>query len=119
MPTYHGSCHCGAIAYHVTAPEISAGLRCNCSICIRKGALMTEFTVAPDQIQFQIAEGALSTYQFATQVAKHHFFNRCGIYTHHESRVKPGHIRLNIGCIEGLDATALPATLYDGAATAS
>ena len=76
---------------------------------------MTEFTVPPENIQFSIKENSLSTYRFGSGVAEHHFCNKCGIYTHHGTRVKPGHYRLNIGCIEGVVATTLPAGLYDGA----
>jgi uracil-DNA glycosylase len=36
---YHGSCHCGGIAFDVEG-ELSQAMACNCSICARKGALM-------------------------------------------------------------------------------
>lgn len=116
MKIYQASCHCGSISYTATVPEINLGLRCNCSLCIRKGALMTEFTVPPEAFELSVKDDALACYQFGSEVAKHYFCNKCGIYTHHETRVKPGHIRLNIGCIKGLDATSLPAGLFDGAA---
>ena len=46
MKTYTGSCHCGAVRFAFKAPEIDKGLRCNCSLCRRKGALMSGFVVA-------------------------------------------------------------------------
>lgn len=115
MNEYHGSCHCGAVSYVAKAPEITKGLRCNCSLCVRKGALMTAFTVSPENMQLKIEDGALSTYQFGSKVAKHNFCNRCGIYTHHETRVNPGHFRLNIGCITGVDVFSLDFEVHDGA----
>lgn len=112
---YHGQCHCGAIKYQFESEEITHGLRCNCSICIRKGALMTAFVVASDNISINAADGALATYQFGSKTAHHHFCNQCGIYTFHQVSSKPGHYRLNIGCIEGIDATKLPFDVFDGA----
>ena len=55
MKTYRGSCHCGAIRFAFKGPEkIENGLRCNCSICRRKGALMSGFTIAPDEIEIEV-----------------------------------------------------------------
>ena len=40
MNTYRGSCHCGAIRFTFKGPDkIESGLRCNCSICRRRGHL--------------------------------------------------------------------------------
>ena len=38
---YQGSCHCGAIKFSYEGEEITQALRCTCSICRRKGALMS------------------------------------------------------------------------------
>ena len=113
---YSGSCHCGAVRFEFSAPAIESGLRCNCSICRRKGALMTPFVLAPDEIRITAAEGALSTYTFGDGVAKHHFCKHCGIYPFHQTMRKPGHYRVNIGCIEGLDSIHMPFDVFDGAA---
>ncbi len=112
---YDGSCHCGGIRFIFSGPPILRGLRCNCSICRRKGALMTEYLVAPTDIRIEENDGCLSTYQFGSKVAKHHFCKRCGIYTFHQSLRKPGHYRFNIGCIADIDAAALPFEIFDGA----
>ena len=117
MKTYRGSCHCGAIRFAFKGPEkIENGLRCNCSICRRKGALMSAFTVAPDEIEIEVTGENLATYEFGSRVAKHHFCKTCGIYPFHQTMRKPGHYRLNLGCVEELDATRLPFELFDGAA---
>jgi hypothetical protein len=113
---YHGSCHCGAIKYSFNSRAISAGLRCNCSICRRKGALMSTFTIAPAQFDIDAEQDFLGSYQFGSCVAKHYFCKRCGIYTFHETRRKPGYYRVNLGCIDGLDALALASETVDGAA---
>ena len=36
---YHGSCHCGNVAFEVEG-ELSGAMACNCSICSRKGSLL-------------------------------------------------------------------------------
>ena len=113
---YNGSCHCGAIRYSFSSREITAGLRCNCSICRRKGAVMSTFTVAPEHLDIRAEADCLSAYQFGTGTAKHYFCKRCGIYTFHETRRKPGYYRFNLGCIDGVDAFALSCEIVDGAA---
>ena len=117
MKEYTGSCHCGAVRFTFTGPDtIENGLRCNCSICRRKGALISSFSLSPDEIRIDVEDDALATYTFGKQVAQHHFCRRCGIYPFHQTWRKPGHYRVNVGCIEGVDATSLPFDVFDGAA---
>ncbi len=72
-------------------------------------------TVAPPEfIEISDMEGVLSTYQFGTLAARHHFCKRCGIHTFVETRLNPGHYRINLGCIDELDALRLPEVIYDG-----
>jgi len=116
MNAYQGSCHCGAIRFSFSAPDtIDRGLRCNCSICRRKGALMSSFAVAPDEMKITVDGDALATYSFGTQLAKHHFCKCCGIYPFHQTMRKPGYYRVNLGCIEGIDTAALSFDVFDGA----
>jgi hypothetical protein len=115
MKKHKGSCHCGAIRFSFVGPEIERGLRCNCSLCRRKGAVMSEFVVAPDELVIEDANNRLETYAFGQLVAKHHFCRQCGIYPFHQTLRKPGHYRINLGCVEGLDALALPVEVFDGA----
>lgn len=60
MPDYQGSCHCGAVRFRFSSEPINQGLRCNCSICVRKGALMSAFVVDTRQLQIEAEEGALA-----------------------------------------------------------
>src|SRR5258708_11701279 len=34
-------CHCGGVRFLVRSPEIKTGKRCNCSLCIRRGAVLS------------------------------------------------------------------------------
>ena len=116
MPTYSGSSHCGAVSFSFHGPEIDRALKCNCSICLRKGTPMSAFTIAPEEIKIDASGETLSLYQFGTRVAKHYFCNRCGIYTFHETVRRPGHFRVNLGCVTRCSPLELPIEVFDGAA---
>jgi hypothetical protein len=109
----HGSCHCGAVRFEVRT-ALTPAARCNCSLCRRKGALMSPPFEAAD-LTVVACEDALTLYQFNTQVAKHYFCKHCGIYPFHQTRKDPKLWRVNLGCLDGVDAYALEASVNDGA----
>jgi len=113
---YSGRCHCGAIQFKFNAEPITEGLRCNCTICLKKGALMSNFFIAPDDLHIQAEPELVSTYQFASHVAEHFFCAKCGIYPFHKTKRQPGFYRVNLGCVDGIDSLSLPVVLADGAA---
>ena len=108
-----GSCHCGAVKFEVRT-AVTPATRCNCSLCRRKGALMSPL-VAADELTVLSGSDALTLYQFNTHVAKHYFCRHCGIYPFHQTRTNPNGWRVNIGCLEGVDPYTLEAGLNDGA----
>ncbi len=108
-----GSCHCGTVKFEVNTPATPAG-RCNCSLCRRKGALMSPFFPA-EQLKILSGEGDLTLYQFNTRVAKHYFCRHCGIYTFHQTRRDPKLWRVNLGCLDGVDTFSLEGTVANGA----
>ena len=75
---------------------------------------MLPFMLAPEQLEIEVTGDALSCYQFGNKVAKHYFCNKCGIYTFHETMRKPGHYRVNLGCIDEIDSFTLPRTVFNG-----
>ena len=109
----NGSCHCGTVKFKVRTAVAPAG-RCNCSLCRRKGALMSPAFPA-EQLDIVSGKDDLTLYQFNTRVAKHYFCRHCGIYPFHQTRRDPTQWRVNLGCIEGLDVYALESTVFDGA----
>lgn len=112
--SYKGSCHCGAVRFSYQGEAITKGLRCNCSICSRKGAMMSSEAIPADKLVIESREGALGLYQFGKKTAKHYFCKKCGIYTFHETARVPGHCRVNLGCVEGIDTFSLEADVFDG-----
>ena len=111
---YHGSCHCGAVRFISSGEEIRKGVYCNCSICVRKDALMNTEPISPANLIIEAEDDVLGLYEFGTKTAKHHFCKRCGIYTFHQTRSQPGFYWINIGCIEGIDKLSMERDLLDG-----
>ena len=100
------TCHCKGVEAEVNVQQpFTKIIRCNCSICKRKGAIMT--MVGPDD--FKIIKGAalLKLYQYHSKTAKHYFCSNCGIYTHHNPRSNPSMYGINVGCLDGVDALKL------------
>ena len=94
-------CHCGLIKAQINLKNLDKSLRCNCSICKRKGAIMT--MVKNEDFKIIKGEKKLTLYQFHTKVAKHYFCSNCGIYTHHNPRSNPSMTGFNLGCLDDID----------------
>ena len=62
-------CHCGQIEAQINISDLTKALRCNCSICKRKGAIMS--MVKNEDFKILKGEDKISLYQFHTKVAKH------------------------------------------------
>lgn len=102
MEIVKGTCHCGAVEFQV---EFKNGIenvrRRNCSLCIRKGAIMASVPI--EDLSITKGKDNLSLYQWNTRVAEHYFCKTCGIYTHHKRRSVPTEYGVNTGCPEGIN----------------
>ena len=99
-------CHCGQVEAEInihTDPE--KYIRCNCSICKRKGAVMS--MVKNEDFKITKGQDKLNLYQFHTKVAKHFFCSICGIYTHHNPRSNPAMTGFNVGCVDQINSFEL------------
>ena len=104
MRTVIGKCHCGAVEFEADLEyDIDSAhvRRCNCSLCRRKGALMS--MVRKENLRVTKGADNLALYQWNTKIAKHYFCRTCGIYTHHFRRSVPGECGFNVACITGVD----------------
>ena len=100
------TCHCGEIEAEINiSNKLEKFIRCNCSICKRKGAIMS--MVKNENFKIIKGEEKLKLYQFHTKVAKHFFCSDCGIYTHHNPRSNPAMTGFNIGCIDEINTLKL------------
>lgn len=112
MSKHQGSCHCGRVTFEVDT-DLDTTVRCNCSLCRRKGAVMS--IVGEDAFRLLTGEEDLGLYQYHTGVARHYFCNHCGIYTHHRPRRSPDKYAFNVGCLDDVDTFSLQPKVLDGA----
>ncbi len=69
---HQGSCHCGKVKFEVEM-DIKNVISCNCSICIRKGSLLS-FTPV-ENFHLISGENYLKTYQFNKKVIEHRMWD--------------------------------------------
>ena len=98
-------CHCGQFKAEIKIDNLDKILRCNCSICKRKGAIMS--LVKNSEFKITKGEDKIKLYQFHTKVAKHYFCSNCGIYTHHNPRSNPSMTGVNLGCIDDINISKI------------
>jgi len=95
------TCHCGAVVLEVVLSDgLNSARRCDCSFCMRRGAV----AVSADLADLKVIRGAdkLSLYSFNTHTAQHYFCSVCGIYTHHQRRSNPNEYGVNAANLEGV-----------------
>jgi hypothetical protein len=115
MTTYRGRCHCGAVRFAFRAEQpITTGVRCNCSLCIRRGAVMSSMWVAPEAFEELEGLDRLTVYQWGDRDMHHYFCATCGIFPFSEVVEKPGRYRVNLGCVDELDVLGLDVAMIDG-----
>ena len=108
-----GGCHCGAIRFEAAA-DLAQVIACNCSICMKRGAMWTFLPAA--QVTFLKGEHAVQDYQFAAKKLHHMFCPTCGVGSFSRGRGPDGKetIAINVRCLDDIDMTALKATPFDG-----
>ena len=113
MVTHHGGCHCGRVRFEVDAPAEIEVSDCNCSMC-NKTAYRH---LIVDKAAFRLiqGEGALATYTFNTETAKHLFCRHCGIKSFYVPRSHPQGISVNARCLDPGSVTGMKIKPFDGA----
>ena len=112
MQTFEGGCHCGRVRFRIQA-ELDKVSECNCSICTKKGIL--HVIVPPERFELLSGKDDITTYEFGTGTAKHHFCRHCGIHSFYVPRSYPDKFSVNLRCIDGIDAAAIrPTRSFDG-----
>lgn len=95
---YAGSCHCGAVAFEVEAPEHLEVEDCNCSICGKTGFL--HLIVPASRFRLLRGEEYLTDYRFNTGVARHRFCRVCGVKPFYVPRSNPDGVDVNLRCLD-------------------
>ncbi len=121
--TYAARCHCGAVRFRFRSEAITAGLRCNCSICVRKGIVMSARYYTPEAFESLEGEQALRVYEFGDHDVGHAFCATCGVHPFHvvlkvpptyDGPARVGDRRVNLGCVDELDVMGLRVEVVDG-----
>lgn len=114
MARYSGRCHCGAVQFEIES-DLSDPILCNCSICIRRAAVMVY--VEPEDFTLLAGADQLVHYGFRSDSPRcHSFCKTCGIFPFFNSTWQ-GHssYAVNLGCLEGVNVYNLSPRLIDGA----
>ena len=100
-------CHCGSVELEANIPDegFKKLMRCNCSLCKRKGAIMSP--IPSTDLKVIKGKEHLKMYQYHTKVAEHYFCTNCGIYTHHKMRSNPSMYGINVACVEEINSFEL------------
>jgi hypothetical protein len=112
---YQARCHCGRVRFSFLSPEIKAGKRCDCSLCVRRGAVLSwTYIPAADFTPHKDAHD-LGLYLWNEKVLGNYFCKTCGIFTYiaDGENGKDGY-RVNLGCVEGIEPLSLEITVIDG-----
>jgi hypothetical protein len=113
---YEGSCHCGKVRYEVSLDLAKSNvMACNCSMCGRKGTLLT--FVPSEEFTLLAGEDALTHYQFNKKVIDHSFCSTCGVTSFARGKGRDGKamVAINARCLEGVEPEKLTVKHYDGA----
>ena len=109
--------------FRFSSEKITRGIRCNCSICIRKGIVYSASHIPPEDIEQLEGMSSLALYQFGDKDVNHYFCPTCGISPfstvasvppEYVGPARPGDYRVNLGCIENLDVYGLEINVVDG-----
>lgn len=111
--THTGGCHCGHVRYQVTT-DLSQVIACNCSICSKRGLLLT--FVSPEQFSLRSNGATLCDYQFHKHVIHHRFCPVCGVESFAEGLTPDGRkmVAVNVRCLDNVDLAALTPLPFDG-----
>ena len=112
---YKARCHCGRVRFSFRSPEIKAGCLCDCSLCVRRGAVLSSVYIPAVDFSPHEDINDLGVYLWNEKVLSNYFCKICGIFTYigDGENGKDGY-RVNLGCVEGLDPLALDISMIDG-----
>lgn len=110
---YTGGCHCGKVRYELET-DITNLIACNCSICSRRGHLLT--FVPAENFSLLSGENDIQDYQFAKKKIHHYFCKHCGVGSFGAGIMPNGsHVQaVNVRCLDDVDVNDFAITHFDG-----
>jgi hypothetical protein len=112
---YQGHCHCGRIRFAFTSPEIVSAARCNCSLCVRRGALLSPGYIPAEHFTPPDNQDDLGIYLWNEHVLNNYFCKLCGVFTYiGDGPNNQDGYRVNLGCVDGIDPLSLQIRAIDG-----
>ena len=113
MAKHGGGCHCGRVRYEVET-DLGQVVSCNCSICQKRGSLLT--FVPRAQFKLLSGEHDQADYQFNKKMVHHLFCSTCGVGSFARGIGPDGAemIAVNVRCLDDVDIETLTLTPYDG-----
>jgi hypothetical protein len=115
MMEYQARCHCGRVRFSFRSPPITTGKRCDCSLCVRRAAVLSPQYIPTADFTPHHDPEDLGLYLWNERVLRNYFCKTCGVFTYiaDGEGAKDGY-RVNLGCVEGLDTLALEIGIIDG-----
>ena len=110
-----GGCHCGKVRYEVAVDLDKEVMACNCSMCGRKGTLLT--FVGADKFKLIQGENDLTDYLFNKEHIHHLFCSTCGVTSFcRGNSMKTGQpmIAVNSRCLDDVNLETLKIKHFDG-----
>jgi hypothetical protein len=111
---YVGGCHCGAVRFAATL-DPHQGTRCNCSICTKVAQIGV--IVAPAAFELTSDPADVSSYEWASRVAKRCFCRHCGVHcfgSGHVPELGGDFVSVNLNCLDDFDPGTLRPGHFDG-----
>lgn len=113
MSLHKGSCHCGKVKFEADI-DLKSALSCNCSICLRKGTLLT--FVGADKFKIVSGKENLTNYQFGKKSINHTFCSTCGVTPFGSGKAPDGSavFAVNVRCLDDIDLDKIVINNFDG-----
>jgi hypothetical protein len=112
---YHGSCHCGRVRFAFRCEEITTGARCNCSLCVRRAAVLSSRYIPARDFTPHADARDLEVYLWNERVLNNYRCRSCGIFVYiGDGADNRDGYRVNLGCVAELDILALDVRIIDG-----
>lgn len=115
LTDYRARCHCGRVRFSFRCEPITRGVRCNCSLCVRRAAVLSAKYIPSADFTPHADAGDFHVYLWNERVLNNYFCRHCGIFTYiGDGEGNRDGYRVNLGCVEGLDSLALDIHIIDG-----